>query len=54
MIRGLVDGEGIFKIVPNGAIGFVFIFEIALHVDDTPMLNFIQNRLNVPQTTMLK
>jgi hypothetical protein len=45
-LRGLVDGEGTFKIVPSGAIGFTFRFEIALHVDDTPMLNFIQNKLN--------
>lgn len=36
-----------FKIVPNGAIGFTFRFEIALHKDDTPMLNFIQNKLNL-------
>lgn len=41
-----MDGEGTFKIVPSGAIGFTFRFEIALHVDDTPMLNFIQNKLN--------
>jgi len=45
--RTTVDGEGSFKIVPNGEIGFVFRFEIALHVDDTPMLNFIQTKLNV-------
>jgi hypothetical protein len=36
-----------FKFIPNGAVGFVFRFEIALHVDDTPMLNFIQTKLNV-------
>jgi hypothetical protein len=41
-----VDGEGSFKIVPNGDIGFVFRFEITLHVDDTPMLNFLQTKLN--------
>jgi len=45
-LRGLVDGEGSFSIVPSKN-NFYFKFAIYMHKDDTPMLKAVALRLKV-------
>lgn len=48
-LRGLVDGEGCFIISSLGgeAPNFSFRFIICMHKDETPMINYIAERLKV-------
>lgn len=48
--RGFTDGESCFSIKKRKSLSkcsFQFQFQIGLHKDDTPVLNFIKKRLNV-------
>jgi hypothetical protein len=52
--RGLVDGEGSFRVIPINATNFGFGFEIGLHVDDINVLHFIQQTLQIGKVTFYR
>ena len=52
--RGLVDGEGSFRVIPINDTNFGFGFEIGLHVDDIEMLRYIQKTLQIGKVTSYK
>ena len=47
--RGFSDGESCFSIarISSKPFSFAFVFRIALHRDDLPLLEYIQNRLGM-------
>jgi NADH-ubiquinone oxidoreductase chain 5 len=52
--RGLVDGEGSFRVIPINPRNLGFGFEIGLHKDDIKMLQFIQQTLQIGKVTSFK
>lgn len=51
---GLVDGEGSFQVQSIKDVNFAFSFNIALHIDDRPLLLFIHSKLGCGKVTSYK